>query len=245
MEQAPLLSVRDLTMRFGSLLANDKVSFDVEKGQIVALIGPNGAGKTTCFSCLSGFYAPTSGKVRFDGHDTTGMKPYHTCRLGMTRTFQVVKTMGDMTVEENVLIGAFLRHPDMSTAKARAKEAMEATGMLHLAGKFGKSLTIADRKRLEITRALATEPKLLMLDETMAGLNPTETREAMDLCLKLKGRGITLIIVEHVMEAIMPISDKAIVLDSGRKIAEGRPSDIVRDEVVIKAYLGENYNAKS
>lgn len=152
--------------------------------------------------------------------------------------------MGDMTVEENVLIGAFLRHPDMPSAKAKAHAALELTGMLPLAEKLGRSLTIADRKRLEITRALATEPKLMMLDETMAGLNPTETKRAMELCLRLRELGITPIIVEHVMEAIMPISDKVIVLDSGRKIAEGRPQDIVRDEAVIKAYLGENYNVK-
>lgn len=242
--QAPLLKVENLTMKFGNLLANDNVSFDIEKGQIVALIGPNGAGKTTCFSCLSGFYTPTAGKVSFDGHNSTRLKPYDTCKLGMTRTFQVVKTMGDLTVEENVMIGAFLRHPDIQTAKRKAAEALKLTGLHSIAGKLGKSLTIADRKRLEISRALATEPKLLMLDETMAGLNPTETKEAMDLCLKIKGLGITMIIVEHVMEAIMPISDKVIVLDSGRKIAEGTPVEIVKDEAVLKAYLGEDYNAK-
>lgn len=242
--QAPLLKVENLTMKFGNLLANDDVSFEVAKGQIVALIGPNGAGKTTCFSCLSGFYTPTSGKVSFDGHSTTKLKPYDTCKLGITRTFQVVKTMGDLTVEENVMIGAFLRHPDIPTARRKAAEALELTGLKHVSDRLGKSLTIADRKRLEITRALATEPKLLMLDETMAGLNPTETKEAMDLCLKLRDRGITLIIVEHVMEAIMPISDKVIVLDSGRKIAEAAPCDIVKDEAVIKAYLGDDYNAK-
>lgn len=240
----PLLKVEGLTMKFGSLMANDNVSFDVDKNQIIALIGPNGAGKTTCFSCLSGFYTPTSGKIAFDGHVTTRMRPYSICKLGITRTFQVVKTMGDMTVEENVLVGAYLRHPDLQAAKKKAAEAMELTGMTGDAGKLGKSLTIADRKRLEITRAVATEPKLLMLDETMAGLNPTETKSAMELCLKLRDRGITLLIVEHVMEAIMPISDKVIVLDSGRKIAEGTPSEIVKDEAVIKAYLGENYNAK-
>ena len=241
---SPLLKVENLTMKFGSLMANDSVSFDVHKGQIIALIGPNGAGKTTCFSCLSGFYTPTSGKISFDGHVTTRMRPYDICKLGVTRTFQVVKTMGDMTVEENVLVGAYLRHPDLAAAKRKAAEAMDLTGMAQDAGKLGKSLTIADRKKLEITRAVATEPKLLMLDETMAGLNPTETKSAMELCLKLRERGITLLIVEHVMEAIMPISDKVIVLDSGRKIAEGTPSEIVKDEAVIKAYLGENYNAK-
>lgn len=241
----PLLEVAGLTMRFGSLAANDNVSFNVHRGEIVALIGPNGAGKTTCFNCVSGFLRPTAGRVVFDGIDITGMRPYHICRLGLTRTFQIVKTLRDMTVEENVMTGAFLRAPGKREAREVAAEVLELTGLLDKHARPGRSLTIAERKRLEIARALATRPKLLMLDEAMAGLNPTEIKGAMDLCLRLREAGLTLVVVEHIMEAIMPISDRVIVLSSGQKIAEGTPEEVAANEDVIKAYLGEKYHAAS
>lgn len=241
----PLLEVTGLTMRFGSLVANDSVSFNVHRGEIVALIGPNGAGKTTCFNCVSGFLRPTAGRVVFDGIDITGMRPYHICRLGLTRTFQIVKTLRDMTVEENVMTGAFLRAPGKREAREVAAEVLELTGLLDKHARPGRSLTIAERKRLEIARALATRPKLLMLDEAMAGLNPTEIKGAMDLCLRLREAGLTLVVVEHIMEAIMPISDRVIVLSSGQKIAEGTPEEVAANEDVIKAYLGEKYHAAS
>lgn len=241
----PLLEVTGLTMRFGNLAANDNVSFNVHRGEIVALIGPNGAGKTTCFNCISGFLRPTAGRVVFDGIDITGMRPYHICRLGLTRTFQIVKTLRDMTVEESVMTGAFLRARGKREAREVAAEVLELTGLLDKRAKPGRGLTIAERKRLEIARALATRPKLLMLDEAMAGLNPTEIKDAMDLCLRLREAGLTLVVVEHIMEAIMPISDRVIVLSSGQKIAEGTPEEVTANEDVIKAYLGEKYHAAS
>jgi branched-chain amino acid transport system ATP-binding protein len=203
--QKPLLEVRGLTMKFGSLAANEDIGFDVFPGDIVGLIGPNGAGKTTCFNCVTGFLHPTAGSVRFSGTDITGWAPYDIARLGLVRTFQIVHTFRDMTVLENVVTSAFLR-------AGNSKD------------------------------ALATAPRLIMLDETMAGLNQTEIREAMDLCLRLKKDGLTLVVVEHIMEALMPISDRVVVLDSGRKIMEGTPEEVASDERVIKAYLGDTYN---
>ncbi|KXG75285.1 ABC transporter ATP-binding protein [Thermotalea metallivorans] len=240
-----MLKVDGITMRFGNLIANEDVEFQVHEGEIVSLIGPNGAGKTTLFNCITGFYKPYAGRVIFRGKDITFLPPHQICRLGLTRTFQIVKTLKEMTVKENILTGAFLHARKRKEAEAIAEEIIELT---HLTGKkdqLGANLTIADKKRLEIARALATKPLMLMLDETMAGLNQTEIKEAMELCVKLKKAGVTLVIVEHIMEAIMPISDRVIVLNSGKKIAEGAPEDVVKDEQVIKAYLGERYYAKS
>ncbi|MEA4884738.1 MAG: ABC transporter ATP-binding protein [Clostridia bacterium] len=234
-----LLEVNGLTMAFGSLYANQDVTFDVPTGQIVALIGPNGAGKTTCFNCVTGFPRPTGESIRFAGTDITHAAPYDVCRLGLARTFQIVHTFHDMTVMENILTAAFLRESSTREAATAAQQALELTGLGHLQDKLGRSLTIAGKKRIEIARALATKPRLIMLDETMAGLNQTEIREAMDLCVRLKKEGLTLVIVEHIMEAIMPISDKVVVLDSGRKIMEGTPQEVTSDERVIKAYLGD------
>jgi len=241
-KQEPLLEVNGLTMKFGNLMANDDVSFSVYPGEIVGLIGPNGAGKTTCFNCVTGFLQPTSGRVTFAGVDITRRPPYEVARLGLVRTFQIVHTFRDMTVFENVLTAAFLKARSAKEAAEFARRSLELTGLTGLADKQAGGLTIADRKRLEIARALATQPRLVMLDETMAGLNRTEIREAMDLCLLLKQTGITLVVVEHIMEALMPISDRVVVLDSGRKIMEGTPAEVACDERVIKAYLGDSYN---
>lgn len=242
--QEPLLKVEGLSMRFGNLLANDGISFEVNRGEIVGLIGPNGAGKTTCFNCITGFLKPTRGTILFQGVSITGLPPYEICRLGLTRTFQIVRTLKDMTVEENVLTGAFLRARSQQEAREIAREVMDLTGLTSQRHKLARTLTIAGKKRLEIARALATRPKLLMLDETMAGLNQSEIRDAVELLLRLRDSGMTLIVVEHIMEAVMPISDRIIVLNAGKKIAEGTPQQIAENEEVIKAYLGEKYHAK-
>ncbi len=238
-----LLEIRGITKRFGGLLANKGIEFGVERGAIVGLIGPNGAGKTTLFNCVTGFYRPDEGKVVFDGRDITGWPPERVCQAGIARTFQIVKPFAQMTVLENVMVGALLRHPTTSASRAAAMEALEFTGLAPKQGMMARNVTIADKKRLEVARALAAGPKLLMLDEAMAGLTPKETQEAIALILRLQARGITILLVEHVMEVVMPISHHIVVLDYGQKIAEGRPEEIANDERVIEAYLGERYHA--
>lgn len=240
-----LLKVDNITMKFGSLIANRDVSFQVNSGEIVSLIGPNGAGKTTLFNCITGFYKPYSGKVLFDNMNITGLRPNKICNSGLTRTFQIVKTLKEMTVKENIITAAFLHTNKYDEAEGIALEVMESIGLIEKKDILGANLTIADKKRVEIGRVMATKPKMIMLDEAMAGLNQTEIKDAMEICLKLKANGITLLIVEHIMEAIMPISDRVVVLNAGQKIAEGKPDDVINNEEVIKAYLGERYHAKS
>ncbi|MEJ5228394.1 MAG: ABC transporter ATP-binding protein [Pseudothermotoga sp.] len=241
----PLLEVQNVTMKFGSLIANDSVSFSVNEGEIVSLIGPNGAGKTTLFNCISGFYKPFSGKVFFDGKEITGKTTHEITLMGLTRTFQIVKPLKEMTVKENVLTGAFLHANSRKEAEIIAEQVLQMTHLWEKRDMLAGSLTIADKKRLEIAKVLATKPRMIMLDETMAGLNRTEVKEAMELCVALNKSGITLLIVEHVMEAIMPISNRVIVLNAGKKITEGTPEQVTNNEEVIKAYLGERYYAKS
>ncbi len=241
----PLLEIKNITMKFGSLVANEDVSFTIHENEIVSLIGPNGAGKTTLFNCITGFYKPFSGNVVYRGKDITGMTSYEICSLGITRTFQIVKTLNEMTVEENVMTGAFLHTRSRKRAARTTGDILELTGLISKKNILGANLTIADRKRVEIARALATNPRILMLDECMAGLNQTEIKDVMSLCLRLKERGLSLLIVEHIMEAIMPISDNIVVLNAGKKITEGIPQDVVNNEEVIKAYLGDRYHAKS
>lgn len=245
-----IIEIRNLTMKFGELIANEDVSFDIEHEHIVSLIGPNGAGKTTLFNCVTGFYKPCSGQVTYypeedNKIDITGQPTHKICKLGITRTFQIVKTLSEMTVEQNVMAGAFLHTNRTSEARELARNILEQTGLTQKRDELGRNLTVAERKRVEIARALATNPQVLMLDECMAGLNQTEIKDVMNLILKLKDSGQTLLIVEHIMEAIMPISDKVVVLSSGKKIAEGSPQDIANNDDVIKAYLGEKYHAKS
>jgi branched-chain amino acid transport system ATP-binding protein len=241
----PFLEIKNITMKFGSLAANEDVSFTIHENEIVSLIGPNGAGKTTLFNCITGFYKPFAGGVIYKGRDITGMAPHEICRLGITRTFQIVKTLNEMTVEENVMTGAFLHTRSRKEAAGITREILDLTDLWGKKDMLGANLTIADRKRVEIARALATKPQILMLDECMAGLNQTEIKDVMNLCLRLKGQGLSLLIVEHIMEAIMPISDNIVVLNAGRKITEGAPQDVVNNEEVIKAYLGDRYHAKS
>ena len=226
----PLLEVRDLTKRFGGLVANDSVSLHVDAGEIVGLIGPNGAGKTTLFSCISGTERATSGQVLFDGEDLVGRSPEEICRRGIARTFQVVRTFREMSVLENVMVGALLRARDTKQARADAFDVLEMTGLAEKWHFLGAGLTIADRKRVEFARALATRPKLLMLDEVMAGLNPRERQAAVDLIRRAHAQGISILMVEHVMEVIMPISDRVVVLTSGRKLVEDRPEVVARNE---------------
>ena len=240
-----LLKVNDISMVFGGLRAVSNFSMEIKAGELIGLIGPNGAGKTTMFNSISGFYPPTSGSVFFEGKDITGLPSYEVCRLGLARTFQIVQTLKEMTVEENVMTGAFLHTRSTRAARAAAREILELVGMSGKRDILGGSLTIVDKKRLEIARALATKPKLLMLDECMAGLNQTEIKDVMNLCLKLRENGLSLLIVEHIMEAIMPISDRIVVLNAGKKIAEGVPKEIADNDEVIKAYLGDRYHAKS
>ena len=238
-----LLEIKNLTKSFGGLTANQKVNIAVEEGEIVGLIGPNGAGKTTLFNCVTGHYRPDSGQVIFDGHDITGWSPERICKAGLVRTFQIVKPFMSMSVLENVMTAGFLHTNSTAAAKKNASELLEFTGLADKRRMVAANLTVADKKRLELTRALATKPKMLMFDEVMAGLTPTETNDAIDLILALHRQGITILLVEHVMEVVMPISKRVNVLDYGVKIAEGEPAQIARNERVIKAYLGEKYRA--
>jgi branched-chain amino acid transport system ATP-binding protein len=239
------LQVKGLTKTFGGLSANQYIDLEVEQGQIIGLIGPNGAGKTTLFNCIAGVYVPDQGQILFNGQDITDWPPERICQAGLVRTFQVVKSFGNMTVLENVMVGAFLHHNLTGNARKAATEVLEKVGLDHRADTMAMNLTIADKKRLELARALATQPNFLMLDEAMAGLTPRETQEAIALVQALNAEGITILLVEHVMEVVMPISERIAVLDYGRKIAEGLPQEIARNEEVIKAYLGDSYRAES
>ena len=239
-----MLEVRNLTMKFGSLLANSDVSFDVERGAIVGLIGPNGAGKTTLFNCVAGLYKPTSGKIYFKGNDVTDLPPYKMARLGVARTFQVVRPLKEMSVFENILVGAYMRTKDAAKARKSAERCMELCFLAEHRDKLAGGLTIGNKKRLEVARALATEPELILLDEAVAGLTSSEVKEMVDVIVRLKKEGLTILMVEHIMEAIMPIADKIVVLASGQKIAEGKPADIVHDPVVTTAYFGEKFSKR-
>jgi len=238
-----LLEVQQLSKRFGGLVANDRIDLQVNEGEIVGLIGPNGAGKTTLFNCIAGFYPPSEGTVRFKGENITGFPANEICLLGIARTFQIVRIFKDMTVLENVMVGAFNRTNLAARAKTKALEVLDFCGLAPKKSMLAGGLTIADKKRLEFAKALATEPTLLMLDEAMAGLNPAETVEAIELVRKVRESGITLLLVEHVMEVVMPISNRVVVLDYGKKIAEDVPEKVINNEEVIKAYLGEKYHA--
>lgn len=233
--------VRDVVKNFGGLRAVDHLSFSVEQGEIFGLIGPNGSGKTTIFNLINGFYPLTAGEIYFKGQRIDKLPTHKICELGIGRTFQVVKPLKRMTVLENVMAGAFLRTNSMVRARTKALEVLDFCGLMHRKDVEAKSLTIADRKRLEIARALATEPTLLLLDETAAGLNPKETEEAILLIQKIRDAGITIIIVEHVMKVIMGISDRVLAINFGREIATGTPREVAGHPEVIKAYLGETY----
>jgi len=235
-----LLEARAIVKAFGAFRAVDSADLDVAEGEIVGLIGPNGAGKSTFFNCLAGDAQPTSGKIRFLGQDVTTATPEAHARLGMARTFQVPVTFEDMSVLENVMVGAFLRHPHRAAAVQKAEEVLMFTGLAHLAASPARSLGTPGRKRLEIARALATEPRLLLLDEALAGLTPAEVRLAIELVRRIKGLNITIVIVEHIMEVILSLAERAVVFHQGKVIAQGAPRSVVDDPAVIAAYLGHN-----
>ena len=237
----PILEVAGVSKIFGGLTAVNDVSFEMEAGEILGLIGPNGAGKTTLFNVVSGYYAPTHGKVLFKGKDVSGKPPYALAALGVGRTFQVVKPFGGLSVLENIIIASFLKHPRRAHAEEAAWGVLEFTGLADRAHLPAASLTLAGRKRLEIGKALALEPSFLLLDEVVAGLNPTETDRTIEVILKLKSQGMTLLVVEHIMRVIMGISDRLLVLNFGQMIAEGSPAEVAANPSVIQAYLGEDH----
>lgn len=236
-----LLKVNQLTKNFGGLKAVVKLDLSIQDGMILGLIGPNGAGKSTAFNCIAGLYSATSGQVIYKDDDITKLKPYDVCRKGIARTFQLSKPFPNKSVLKNVMVGGFLWSKDRNRAEEKALEVLEFVNLIGKRDVLGKSLTVADRKRLELARALATDPALLLLDEVMAGLRPAEVEEVITIIRKINEKGITIFLIEHIMQAIMSLSDLIVVIHYGRKIAEGQPEKIASNEQVIKAYLGEEY----
>ncbi len=239
---AALLEVQAVSKRFGGLQALSNVSFSVGEREIVGIIGPNGAGKTTLFNVVTGVYAPDSGRVVFRGQDVTGAAPHRICKLGAARTFQIGKPFAALTVLQTVRIGALNRIPDLAGATARALEVLELMGLAAKRDELGRTLTVIERKRLEMARALATQPSLLLLDEVAAGLRPNEVQEMIALVRRIAAGGVSVLIIEHVLEAVMRLSGRIVVLNYGEVIAEGRPEQLVDDPRVIEAYLGEAYS---
>jgi branched-chain amino acid transport system ATP-binding protein len=236
-----MLELKNMTKHFGGLTAVDSLDLTIEDGQILGLIGPNGAGKSTAFNCIAGVFPPSSGDVHFSGQRINGYKPWNLCKMGLARTFQIVKPFATKTVLYNVMVGTFANTSSRSVAESKALEVLKRLHLFDKKDIRAGNLTIADRKRLEIARALATEPKLLLLDEVMAGLRPTEVDEMVAIIKKLRDEGITIFVIEHIMRAIMALSDEIVVIHFGQKIAEGKPAEVAADENVIKAYLGEDY----
>lgn len=238
-----LLECQGVTKNFGGLMAVVNVSLQLEKGEIVGLIGANGAGKTTLFNLISGFYPPSAGSIRFEGGDITGWKAHDICRKGIVRTFQIVRPFHNMSVLDNVMVGSLFgveKNRNLSRAREEALKVVEFTGLYEKRDFLAKGLTIAERKRLEVARSLATKPKLLLLDEVLAGLTSTETAEAMKLVRRIRDElGLTIFMVEHVMKAVMGLSDRIVVLHNGEKIAEGSAEEVAKNPAVVQAYLGE------
>ena len=241
-----LLDVSDLSKNFGGLRAVGNVSFSLTQGEILGLIGPNGAGKSTVFNLINGVFPPSEGKVVFDSQDITGLPPYDVVRRGISRTHQIVKPLNDMTVRDNCTVGACFGRENLSLAKARkvADEVIEFLGLSDRRDVLAAHLTIAGKKRLEVARALCARPMLLLLDEVLAGLNPSEVDQMIEVVRQIRGRGVSILIIEHLMQAIMSLSDRIVVLNFGEKLAEGRPQEVANDPVVVEAYLGDPDMAK-
>jgi len=237
----PLLEVKSLTKSFGGLEAVKDVTFSLQQGEILGLIGPNGAGKTTIFNLITGFLRPDQGDILFRGKEIGGKGPHKISQRGITRTFQTAKSFPHMTTLDNVMVGGFIHNRKPKNVRQKATEILEFTGLMSEKDKLAENLTIGNSRRLEIAKALSVDPTLLLLDEVIAGLNPTETEEAIDIIRKIRNSGISILIVEHVMHAIMSLSDRIVVLNYGRIIAQGKPEVIIKDKEVIEAYLGEEY----
>ncbi len=242
---APLLELAGITRRFGGLVANNDVTLTVAEGEVVGLIGPNGAGKSTLFNLIAGAFPPTAGTIRFAGEDVTALAAPERCRRGIARTFQVVKSFDSMSVLDNVVVGALVRAPGPRAARRVALEVLAFTGLADRAAAPAAQLTPPEKRRLEVARALATQPRMLLLDEVMTGLTPAEAKAGVELVRRIRDRGVTVVMVEHVMEIVMPLVDRAVVLHLGQLLAEGPPQAVVRDPRVIEAYLGERHHAAS
>ncbi len=240
----PLLAVERVSRRFGGLTAVNDVSLTAQESRITALIGPNGAGKTTLFAIISGFLKPSDGVIRYCGEDVTGEPPHRLARRGIARTFQIVQPFAGLTVRENILVGAHLRRPAREAALIAAERVGREFGLDAMLDRPANTLTVAGRKRLELAKALATEPKLLLLDEVLAGLNPSEIRDTVPVIRALSERGITIVMIEHVMQAVMTLAEHVFVLAEGRIIAEGTPAQVAADSGVVEAYLGHGAAAK-
>lgn len=236
-----LLKAKKVTKKFSGLIAVDSVDLEIREGEIVGLIGPNGAGKTTFFNSITGFYASDAGSVEFDGVNITHKTTYQNCKAGMARTFQIVQPFGQLTALENVMVGAFNQLESYGEAENTAREMIAFVGMQDKTNAIVADLTIGDQRKLEMARALATKPKLLLLDEVMAGLTPTEIEGVIELVLKIRESGVTILMIEHIMAALMKLSDRVLVLDHGKLIAEGTPEEITQNEKVIESYLGSTY----
>jgi branched-chain amino acid transport system ATP-binding protein len=234
-----LLEIQNISKIFGGLTAINNLSCAVDSGDIVGLIGPNGAGKTTLFNCISGFFKPESGRIIFDNGDITGVRPDLICHRGVARTFQNVKSFGEMTLLDNVMVGSFSAAKTKAESRDIAIDSLEFVGLIDRADDLAKDLTIGNRKKLEVARAIATNPQLLLLDEVMAGLNSTELQQMLLLLRELNARGIAILLIEHIMAAVMNLSKKVIVIHHGEKIAEGLPSEVSTNKLVIEAYFGE------